>query len=551
MRWLSFEIIDRDLAGRVGKLRTKRGIVETPLLLPVVSPSFKPLTPKEMKSDFGCKAIITNAYILKKNYEKAVLSQGIHEFFRFEDTIVTDSGGYQILVYGDVDVSPEDIIQFQEKIGTDVAVILDIPTGLNARRKRAEYTVEETLRRAKAAHKTLSRKDVLWVGPVQGGNHLDLVSHSAAEISKLPFDIYALGSPTQVIEHYLFDVLVDMIIAAKTNLSCDRPFHLFGAGHPFMLAFAVATGCDIFDSAAYALYARRGKYMTDSGTIDITRLRYFPCTCKVCTKYIPQELFGLSTGEREYVLAWHNLNLCFAEIRRIKQAIADGRLWELLELRAKGHPSLNQALMQLKKYSAYLESGTPISKVKGLLYFGSSGLNRPEIFRYSEKIRRWSPSTSADILVLTSQPSSKPFHRSKEYSQMFALLSKRFKKAIPNLHFCVYSIPYGLIPLELDEVYPLSQFEATNPPDLETIDYVAQQVENYLKKKSRYQAIVLHRGKPLGEKIKDVCERLIKPEKLIISPKYEKVWSAKSINNFVDIIYNVFKALPYPSTEDE
>jgi 7-cyano-7-deazaguanine tRNA-ribosyltransferase len=57
-------------------------------------------------------------------------------------------------------------------------------------------------------------------------------------------------------EQYLFDILVDMIIAAKMNLPPERPLHLFGAGHPFMFALAVALGCDLFDSAAYAIYAR-------------------------------------------------------------------------------------------------------------------------------------------------------------------------------------------------------------------------------------------------------------------------------------------------------
>ena len=152
------------------------------------------------------------------------------------------------------------------------------------------------------------------------------------------------------------------------------------------------------------------------------------------------------TKEREYFLAWHNLNLCFAEIRRIKHAINNGRLWELLELRAKGHPSLLQALKRLEKYSNYLEAGTFVSKRKGLLFFGSSSLARPEIIRYREKIRRWIPSTQADILALTPQPSSKPFHRSKEYRRILALLSERFGRDINKIHLGIYTAPYGLIP---------------------------------------------------------------------------------------------------------
>jgi len=162
----------------------------------------------------------------------------------------------------------------------------------------------------------------------------------------MPFDIYALGSPTQVVEQYRFDVLIDMIVAAKEHLPPEKPFHLFRAGHPFMLSFAVATGCDIFDSAAYALFARREKYLTNYGTANLRDLQYFPCACKICSKYTPKELSEMPSKEREHLLAWHNLNLCFAEIRRVKQAINNGRLWELLEIRAKNHPSLFRAFKQ-------------------------------------------------------------------------------------------------------------------------------------------------------------------------------------------------------------
>ena len=532
----------RDLAGRIGKLETRRGVVETPLLLPVVNPAIQLFSPQEMRRDFNCQALITNAYLLKKNYEKEVLAKGVHDFLGFDGTVVTDSGAYQILVYGGVDVSPEDIVRFQEDIGTDMAVILDIPTGWNARREKAEYTVDETLRRARAALNMLTRKDILWVGPVQGGNHLDLVSRSATEIGKMSFDIYALGSPTQVVEQYLFDVLVDMIAAAKTCLPLEKPLHLFGAGHPFMLSFAVAMGCDIFDSAAYALYARRGKYMTEYGTADLKDLQYFPCSCKVCAEHTPQELLEMSPRERQRFLAWHNLCVCFTEIKRIKQAINDGRLWELLEVRARGHPSLLHALKRLGKYSGYLEAGTAASKGKGLLFFDSLSLARPEVTRYREKIRRWAPTARADLLVLMSQPSSKPFHRSREFKRVLSLLSEKLGKEIDRIHLCFYAAPYGVIPLELDETYPLSQFEVALPLDVGTMDYVAERVEDYLSK-HEYRFVILQSNLTFGEKVENACRRMVKPEKLIISPREEKIWSIGSINSFVDIVHIAVKTL--------
>ena len=287
---MSFEIKEKDLLGRIGKLKTKSGAVETPLLFPVINPSIQPVSPRKLKSDFGFEAVITNAYILKERFQNLPVEKGLHKFLDFDGVVMTDSGAYQILVYGNVEVSQAEIVDYQERIGSDIATILDIPTGWKVTKDHAEETVTETLKRAKAFFKTKTREDILWVGPVQGGRHLDLVAKSAIAMGKLPFQIHALGSPTEVMESYRFDVLVDMIMTAKMNLPIERPLHLFGAGHPVMFSLAVALGCDLFDSAAYALYARENRYMTENGTWRLSELDYFPCQCPKCTRETPKEL---------------------------------------------------------------------------------------------------------------------------------------------------------------------------------------------------------------------------------------------------------------------
>jgi 7-cyano-7-deazaguanine tRNA-ribosyltransferase len=229
---------------------------------------------------FEVEAVITNAYILWKRYREKPVNEGLHKFLKYDGAVMTDSGAYQILVYGNVEVSQKEIVTYQEAIGSDIATILDIPTGWHVPKEKAQETVAETLKRAKAFFKLKTRQDTLWVGPVQGGRHLDLVAKSAKAMGKLPFQIHALGSPTEVMESYRYDVLVDMIMTAKMNLPPERPLHLFGAGHPHMLALAVALGCDLFDSAAYALYARENRYMTENGTWRLGEMDYFPCQCQ-------------------------------------------------------------------------------------------------------------------------------------------------------------------------------------------------------------------------------------------------------------------------------
>ena len=286
---MAFEIKHRDLLARIGRLETKSGVVETPILLPVVNPAIQSIPPKVMREEFGCTALMTNAYIIRKRSEAKATEIGIHRFLDFDGVVMTDSGAYQLLIYGDVPITNKDIVRFQENIGTDIGVILDVPTGWGVSQQYAKHTVEETLKRAKELAKSKTRKDILWTGPIQGGAHLDLVAESAKRMGELPFQIHALGSPTPVMEQYLFRTLVDMIVSAKQNLPPDRPLHLFGAGHPFMFSLAVALGCDTFDSAAYALFARNEKYLTNYGTILLKDLKYFPCSCPGCQKYDPRD----------------------------------------------------------------------------------------------------------------------------------------------------------------------------------------------------------------------------------------------------------------------
>jgi len=506
---MAFEVREKDLLGRIGKLETKSGFVETPVLLPVINPRVQPIKPSEMNELFGCEALITNAYIIQKSFEHGTAEMEIHKLLDYDGVVMTDSGAYQILVYGDVQVDAREIVSFQERINTDIATILDVPTGWKVSKEFANETVKETLRRARRLWKIKLRDDVLWVGPVQGGQHLELVAKSAKRMGALPFHIHALGSPTPVMEQYFFDVLVDMVMAAKTNLPVDRPLHLFGAGHPVMFSLAVALGCDMFDSAAYALFARDDRYMTENGTARLSELKYLPCTCTICVRNSPESLLEKPKGERQRLLAEHNLFVSFAELRRIKQAILEGRLWELLEMRAHTHPSLLRALKRLKKYEDYLEKNSPVTKNSGLFFFDSVGLVRPEVVRYKKRMEEYySPPTEAQVLLLLPQTAGKPFHKSHEWRSVLSRLYQTLSEKSSVVHPCFYAAPFGVVPIELDEVYPLSQHEAVVPLNSEVIAYVANQVATYIARTNYKQVVLLEGGEVWGKEVSHVCKRI-------------------------------------------
>jgi 7-cyano-7-deazaguanine tRNA-ribosyltransferase len=532
---MSFEVKEKDLLGRIGKLKTKSGTVETPLLFPVVNPSNQPIPTQKLKDIFGFEAVITNAYILKKRYAEKVIQQGLHKFLNYNGVTMTDSGAYQILVYGNVEVTQPEIVKYQEQIGTDIATMLDIPTGWHVKKPQATQTVKETLKRAKQLFSQKTETEQLWVGPIQGGRHLDLVAKSAVAMGKLPFNIHALGSPTEVMENYRYDVLVDMILTAKMNMPLQRPLHLFGAGHPHMLALAVALGCDLFDSAAYTLYARENRYMTENGTYRLNELDYFPCQCPRCATQTPKNVLAMPQKEREVFLAEHNLHTCAAELKRVKQAIRDGRLWEHIEMRAHAHPALLTALKKAKNYEDFIEKHSPTVKPSGLFFFDNVGLSRPEVAHYRKRLRtRYQPPAQAKTLLLVPQTRTKPFHKAVEYKKVRQTL----KHATQPVHVCFYAAPFGIIPLELDEVYPLSQHEAALPLDIETVDYVANQVSDFVSRTNYNQVILLNDPKNWNHTVQKALKKACKQKNTPFTTLTVKAQDRKDFSTRLQTILN-------------
>ena len=329
-----------DLGGRIAKIRTRRGVIESPYLFPVVDPVRQEVGFNILK-EIGFNAVITNAYLFYKRNKGQV--KPVHESISWNNIVMTDSGGYQILIYGDIELDNKTIVTFQRDIGVDIGVILDVPTGAHMEKSQAKKAVEETFRRAAEALPIIQNTQTLWVLPIQGAPYEDLVVQSSIRSWRYPYHIFALGSPTVLLEKYEYTKLVELVALARMHLPPQKPLHVFGVGHPMIIPFLVALGADLFDSASYVLYARDNRYMVENGTKRLEEINYFPCSCSVCSKYSPKELMEMPVKERILLLAQHNIYKLAEEIRRVKQAIKEGRLWELIEYRSKSHPSLRAA----------------------------------------------------------------------------------------------------------------------------------------------------------------------------------------------------------------
>ena len=442
----SFEVKDTDLLGRVGVLRVGGKSLETPCLLPVIHPVNQAVSTDELKA-MGFRGLMTNSYIIRSRRKDEALRRGIHEMLGFDGVLMTDSGGYQVLEYGDLEIGYEEVASFQAEIGSDLAVTLDRPTGYPQSRRAAEDSVDYSLKNAIATIRQYGDRETVWMGPVQGGMYQDLVSKSAASLWKAGFGFLALGSPVQVMENYMFADLVKMVVAARRPVPCSVPLHLFGAGHPLTMALAVALGCDTFDSASYTLFARNGRYMSHGGVLSLEMMKYLPCSCPVCARTSMKDLREVDERERAKLVATHNLYILREEVEACKEAISEGRLWDLVQEKSMAHPRLRDAFVELSKHRDLLVDGTPLLKDRGLMLRSDEDLERPELVSAGKRLRSVLKRTSRGAILITPRDSV-PVGRKGHGSAGAPGRSDTYK-----IHPAL-----GVYPAELDFVYPFTQF---------------------------------------------------------------------------------------------
>ena len=396
---VSFEIKDKDIAGRICRLKIGERELETPALMPVYSPIKPLISPQELWSVFSCRALMTNSYIILKNpqLKEDILKKGIHDYLGFQGIIATDSGSYQLMEYGNVTATNKEIIEFQENIGSDIASFLDIPSLPDAYKMRAEEQLDITLERAKEA---LDAKFLVNAG-IQGSTHLDLRERAAKELGR-DYKLCAIGGIVRLMETYRFSELVEIISTVKQNIPADRIVHAFGLGHPMVFSLAVAMGCDLFDSAAYALYAEGLRYLTPTGTLRLEELTYLPCSCPVCSKH-GTGLKELAHEEKVKELARHNLYVSVQEINTIKEAIKENTLWELVNMRCRAHPQLYKALKKLLEQE-YLAEYDPITKKSAFYYQGAESEKRTEVVNVKKRLAGIESNNKADIPPFGSVP---------------------------------------------------------------------------------------------------------------------------------------------------
>ena len=356
MTGFSFELLARDGAARRGRLATAWGSVETPAFMPVGTAATVKAMTNEQVAATGAEIVLCNTYhlMLRPGPERIARLGGLHRFMGWQGPILTDSGGYQVMSLAErckltkqgvvfsshLDgsrhlLTPERSVEIQHLLDATITMVLDECIALPAERAEIERAMELSLRwalRSKAAF--LARPGYGLFGIVQGGTDPELRVRSAAGLTSIGFDGYAVGGLAVGEPQAL---MFQTLEATCPALPPDRPRYLMGVGKPADLVGAVQRGIDMFDCVLPTRSGRTGQAFTRRGPVNLKNARHADdprpldesSACPATRDYSRAYLHHLiRSGEilGAVLLTWNNLWYYQELMRGLRAAIVEGRL---------------------------------------------------------------------------------------------------------------------------------------------------------------------------------------------------------------------------------
>jgi queuine tRNA-ribosyltransferase len=351
---VSFRIVGAEGAARAGVLETAHGAIRTPAFMPVgTKATVKSLHPDEVRA-LGADVILANTYHLHFRPGEHVVEElgGIHAFSGWSGPILTDSGGFQVFSLRDTiaaldddgvtfrsvydgdeaRLTPESAADIQRRLGSDIAMCLDVCLPAGGDPSELERAVELTTHWARRQVEAPKAEGQLRFGIAQGGTDEDLRARSIAEITELPFDGFALGG--LAVGESKAEML-DCVAWAAPLLPQARPRYFMGIGDPEGILEVVARGIDMFDCVLPTRTARTGSALTRQGRINLRNASYrtdprpldADCDCPACERFSRAYIRHLVT-QREILglrlLSLHNLRFVLDLTARARAAIERG-----------------------------------------------------------------------------------------------------------------------------------------------------------------------------------------------------------------------------------
>lgn len=354
-----FTLEGQDGAARAGRLQTGHGEVLTPVFMPVGTQGTVKAVDQDDLTGLDARIILGNTYHLYLRPGTEILEKfgGLHGFMKWDRAILTDSGGYQVFSLSELRkireegvtfkshldgsshlFTPEEVVNIQRSIGSDILMVLDECAPYPCDREYAERSVDLTSRWAERSRTAFERtapkygSRQMQFGIVQGSVYDDLRSRSADAIASMGFEGHAIGG---LAVGESASEMYRIVEGVTGRLPADRPRYLMGVGTPENLIEAVARGVDMFDCVMPTRNARNGRLFTSEGAINIKNARYAEddgpvdaaCGCYTCRRFSRaylRHLFlaGEMTGGTLNTL--HNLFFYLDTMRRVREAIAFG-----------------------------------------------------------------------------------------------------------------------------------------------------------------------------------------------------------------------------------
>jgi queuine tRNA-ribosyltransferase len=359
-----FTVTSEDLScgARTGKMDLAHGEVETPVFMPVgTNGTVKALT-KEDLTEIGFQIILSNTYHLYLRPGMDVISSGggLHKFTGWDRNILTDSGGFQVFSLAPfrkitnegikfrshIDgsyhlLSPENVVELQVTLGSDIQMQLDVCTSWGVSRKEAEkalFTTSLWMERANKTWKLEQEKGYLgqFFPIVQGNFFKDLRTESCNRVIEtgppgIAIGGLSVGEPEEVFFEYL--------AFTSALLPKNLPRYVMGIGTPEYILFAIENGIDMFDCVFPTRNARNGNVLTRKGSFALkkaeNRLDFMPideeCGCKVCRSYSRaylRHLFKTQEILSSILASFHNLFFINELVANARKAIKENRFLE-------------------------------------------------------------------------------------------------------------------------------------------------------------------------------------------------------------------------------
>jgi queuine tRNA-ribosyltransferase len=351
---VTFRLDATDGAARAGVLATSRGDIRTPAFMPVgTKGTVKSLHPDEVRA-LGADVVLANAYHLHFRPGEHVIEElgGVHAFSGWSGPILTDSGGFQVFslrdtitalddggvtfrsVYdgSDARFTPEGVAELQRRLGSDIAMCLDVCVPAGASPSELERAVTTTTRWAERQVDGPRAEGQLRFGITQGATDRELRGRSIAEITALPFDGFALGG-LAVGESK--GEMLECVEWAAPALPATHPRYFMGIGDPVGVLEVIGRGIDMFDCVLPTRTARTGSAITWDGRLNLRNAAYradarpldADCDCPACERFTRAYIRHLVT-QRELLglrlLSLHNLRFVLDLTARARVAIEQG-----------------------------------------------------------------------------------------------------------------------------------------------------------------------------------------------------------------------------------